>query len=143
MTESKPANAFIGKVEPPSEVELAAALGGAKAAWDKLARELAEEQGVTGSEWKSYSPKHGWALRVKRKERTIVWLAPAEGCFHVLFIFGEKAMKVVREESWPKRMAEAIEQAVKYPEGTGVRLVVKSARDVGMLKRLAAIKLAS
>jgi hypothetical protein len=34
-------------------------------------------------------------------------------------------------------------EAPKYPEGTGVRLLVKTARDIGPLMKLAAIKLAN
>jgi hypothetical protein len=138
-----PANAFINKPVPPSDADLAAALGPASAAWDRLLTELAEESGVDVHEWKCHSPKWGWSLRVKRKARTIVWLSPCEGGFTVLFILGEKAMQAARRSKLPRRIAEALDAAPKYPEGTGVRLHVKSARQVGMLKQLAAIKLAN
>ena len=76
-----PANAFLGKVEESTARDLAAALGPAKVAWDKLLTDLAQEHGVSVREWKCYSPKAGWSLRVKRKERAIVWLAPFLGSF--------------------------------------------------------------
>lgn len=138
-----PANAFINKLAAPSDADLAAALGPARAVWDRFLGELAEESGVTVHEWKCHSPKWGWSLRAKRKARTIVWLSPCEGCFTVLFIFGDKAMKAARSSTLPKRIVDTLDAAPKYPEGTGIRLDVKSPRDVGALKKLAAIKLAN
>lgn len=137
-----PANAFINKLAAPSDADLTAALGPAKAVWDRFLGELAEQSGVNLHEWKCHSPKWGWSLRVKRKARTIVWLSPCEGCFTVLFILGDKAMKAARASTLPKRIVGILDVAPKYPEGTGIRLDVKSSRDIGALKKLAAIKLA-
>ena len=44
---------------------------------------------------------------------------------------------------WPRRIVQAMEQAPKYPEGTGLRLAVKSSRDIATLLKLAVIKLAN
>lgn len=137
------ANAFIGKAKKPTEEELAAALGPAKAVWDRFIAGLAEENGVDVQEWNSYSRKAGWSLRLKRKKRTIVWLAPCLGCFRVAFILGDKAMKAARECALPARVVKILEEAPKYPEGTGVRIAVKGAKDIALLKKLAEIKLAN
>ena len=137
------ANAFINQPKPPSDAALAAALGPAKSVWDQFLAGLDQEFGVNVQEWNSYSPKAGWALRVKRKKRTIVWLAPCLGCFRVAFIFGDKAMQAARQSKWPKRIVKVMDEAPKYPEGTGIRLEVKSSGDIGTLKKLAAIKLAN
>ena len=136
-------NAFIGNKEHPTDAELAQALGPAKTAWETLVAELACELNVAVQEWKCYSPKAGWSLRLKRGSRTIVWLTPCRGCFRVAFALGEKAVSAAREADLPARVIRLIDEAEKYPEGTGVRLVVKGPKDVPVLKRLAAIKLAN
>jgi len=138
-----PANAFIGKAEKPTDEELATSLGPAKAVWDQLLADLAQELGASVHEWKCYSRKAGWSLRVKRKERTVVWLAPSRGAFNVAFILGAKAMRAAREGQFPQRIVKALDRATKYPEGTGVRLEVKAPREIAVLKKLAAIKLAN
>jgi len=135
------ANAFIDKPKKPTEEELAAALGPAKTMWDRLVADLAEQNGVDVQEWSSYSRKAGWSLRLKRKKRTIVWLAPCRGCFRVAFIFGDKAMNAARECQLPQRVIKILKEAPRYPEGTGVRIEVKGAKDIDVLKKLAAIKL--
>ena len=136
-------NAFINKPKQPTNAELAAALGPAKAAWDQLLADLAQEYGANVREWNSYSLKAGWSLRVKRKARTIVWLAPCPGAFRVAFILGDKAVLAAQEAKLPKRILKIINEAPKYPEGIGVRLEVKSSKDIATLKKLAAIKLAN
>ena len=136
-------NAFINKPKQPTNAELAAALGPAKATWDQLLTDLAQEFDVNVHEWNSYSLKAGWSLRVKRKARTIVWLAPCPGAFRVAFILGDKAVLAAQEAKLPKRILKIINEAPKYPEGTGVRLEVKSSKDIATLKKLAAIKLAN
>jgi hypothetical protein len=135
-------NAFINKPQP-TDTELAAALGPAKAVWDQLLAELSQEQGVNDYEWKSFSPKVGWSLRVKHMARTIVWLSPSDGSFMAAFILGDKALRATRQFKFPQRDVRAISEAPKYPEGTGIRLEVKLSRDIGTLKKLAAIKLAN
>jgi hypothetical protein len=72
-----------------------------------------------------------------------VWVRPDHRAFTVAFIMGDRAMRVVRESGWPKRIRAAIENAPQYPEGTGVRLQVKSSTDIGPLMKPAAIELAN
>ena len=134
-------NAFAGQAAQPTEADLETALGGAKPVWDKLLTTLAEEHGVTLPEWRCYSVKTGWALRLYRKKRTIVWLAPCRGCFQVSFILGAKALEAARASGLSAAGLAALDQAVKYPEGTGVRLLVRSAKDLGAVKKLAAAKI--
>ena len=56
-------NAFIGKQEKPADNELSEVLGPAKALWDKLVADLAEELKINILEWRSYSIKAGRAAR--------------------------------------------------------------------------------
>jgi hypothetical protein len=136
-------NAFIGHTTAPRDGELGAALGPAKPVWDELLRRLAAEHGVGTRIWKSHSPqKWGWSLRVLRGRRTVVWLSPAAGAFTVSFILGAKAVAAAQVEKWPRAVASALAHAPKYPEGTGLRLDVKSARSLPALLKLAALKLA-
>lgn len=135
-------NAFINKPNAPTNRELAAALGPAKATWDGVLSALDGEHGVNIHEWKSHSPQWGWSLRVKRKARTIVWLSPSQGCFTALFILGSRAMQAAGRTRLPQRVLKALADAPKYPEGFGIRLTANSSRDIGALNKLAAIKLA-
>ncbi|MGD0799768.1 MAG: DUF3788 domain-containing protein [Terracidiphilus sp.] len=133
-------NAFIGKKSLPTAEEIAAALGPAKEVWQQLIDWLAE-QGVAEQEWKSVSAKYGWAVRLKLKKRTIVYLGPSVGCFRVSFVLGDRAVAAAREGSLSKSTHKVLEEAPRYPEGTGVRLIIKNAKDLVDIHKLAMIKL--
>ena len=138
-----PENAFIGRTTPPEPPELAYALGQALLAWKRILEELDVKFGVRTREWTSHSPKWGWSLRVKRKARTIVWLAPADGAFNVLFILGERAVRAAQKAGLSRRLLRKVNNASKFPEGRVVRLAIRREADLGAVRRLAAIKLAN
>jgi Protein of unknown function (DUF3788) len=134
-------NAFIGKPEPPSDAELSAALGAAKPLWDQLLYELARHHNLTVQEWNSYSPKAGWSLRLKLKDRNIVYLAPRKGCFLASFALGDKAVAAARQSDLPPGVLKIINEARRYAEGTAVRLEIETAKDIQAATKLAGIKL--
>jgi hypothetical protein len=135
-------NAFIGKTTRPTEAEVAAALGTTAALWKQLMNWMAE-QGVGECEWNSSGVKYGWSLRLKQKKRNIVYLGPCDGCFRVAFALGDKAVAAARKSDLPKSALKIIDEAPRYAEGTGVRLMVKAEKDLGAIKKLALIKMAN
>jgi len=136
-------NAFIDESAEPTELKLAIALGPAKSLWDKLVDDLAKESGVDIQEWKSVSRKYGWSLRLKLKKRTIVYLSPHHGCFTTSFVLGDKAVKAAHAADLPASVIKELGQAKRYAEGTGVRIEVKSPKEIAIVKKLTAIKLQS
>ena len=134
-------NAFIGRTKAPSDADLAAALGAVKPLWDEIVADMAHELGLTGSEWKSYGAKHGWALQLRRGKRNIVHLAPCEGSIHVLFILGARAVAAARAARLGAAGAKLLDEAPRYPEGTGIRLEVSRPRQIPLVRKLARIKL--
>lgn len=136
-------NAFIDHAAQPTPAELATALGPTATIWNKLVRCLADEYGLTVQEWNSHSLKAGWSMRLKLKKRNILYMAPCRGCFRVAFILGDKAVKAARQIKLPHSIIKVIDEAPRYPEGTGVRLLVKRMSDLAAIQKLAAIKLAN
>jgi hypothetical protein len=132
-------NAFIGRTHPPTDDELSAQLGAARALWDELLAELA----LPIQEWNSYSPKAGWSLKLKLKKRTILYLAPCHGSFRVAFVLGAKAVEAARQSKLPKAVMKIIDEAPRYAEGTGVRLEITARKDLAAVKKLAEVKLAN
>ncbi|MGD0858986.1 MAG: DUF3788 domain-containing protein [Terracidiphilus sp.] len=135
-------NAFIGKATLPTPEEVSAALGSTSEVWKQLVDWLAE-QGVADQEWKSSSAKYGWSLRLKLKKRTIVYLGPCHGCFRVAFVLGDRAVAAARKCNLSKGALKLLDEAPRYAEGTGMRLMVKAAKDLAAIKKLALIKLAN
>jgi hypothetical protein len=126
------ANPFTGKASAPSDAELAAALGAAKAAWDRL-----REAVPLAGEWHSYSKKAGWSMRLKSGGRNIVYLIPAAGAMEVSFALGDRAVAAAREAG----LAHLVDAAKRYAEGTAVRFAVATSKDISAVKTLVEIKL--
>jgi hypothetical protein len=135
-------NAFLDKAFQPTDADLAATLGPASELWKQLLDWFAA-QGVTDQEWKSYSARAGWALLLKLKKRTIVYLAPCHGCFRASFVLGDRAVAAARQSDLPKVTLKLIDEAPHYAEGTGIRLMVKREKDLAVIQKLAHIKLAN
>jgi hypothetical protein len=138
-----PANAFVDKPKKPTEAELTAALGSAKALWDQLLAGLTERCSIDVQEWNSYSRKAGWSLRLQHKKRNIVYLSPCRGCFRASFALGDKAVQAALQCGLPAGVIRIIGQAKRYAEGTAVRIEVKAAKDIAVVEKLAAVKLAN
>jgi hypothetical protein len=135
-------NAFIGKATLPTPEEVFAALGSTAEVWKQLVDWLAE-QGVADQEWKSVSPKYGWALRMKLKKRTIVYLGPCDGCFRAAFVLGDRAVAAAPQSDLSKSALKLLDEAPRYAEGTGMRLMVRTSDDLADVRQLARIKLAN
>ena len=132
-------NAFIGRTQAPTPAEVGAALGKAKARWDRLLARL--QPHCDGSAWGSSGKKHGWALRMLRGDRVIVYLTPGAGEFMASFALGDKAMTAARAAGLPPAVVAVLDGARRYAEGNAVRLEVKTAADVDAVAALARIKI--
>jgi hypothetical protein len=136
-------NAFTGKTSQPTSEELAVALGPSSVLWNQLVSSLSDDLDRLEQEWHTYSPKYGWALILKVKKRRIVYLSPCARCFQASFILGDRAMAAARAGTLAKPILKILDDAPHYPEGTGVRLTVKSEKDLPAIRKLAKIKLAN
>jgi hypothetical protein len=117
-------------------------LGRAGALWARLHADLTSEFGPLAEQWSFSKTTNRWLLRLKRKQRTVVYLSPCRGHFLASFALGEKACAAAKDGGLPASVLAVIEAAPRYPEGRGVRLEVRSARDVSNVAELAAIKMA-
>jgi hypothetical protein len=128
------------RAKPPDNKALAQGLGATKKLWDEIVRHCAAEYAPVTEAWGYYK---SWSLRLRRKDRTIVYLLPGEGRFQCAFVFGGRATEAARQAKLPKPVLKAIDEAPVYAEGRGFRLEVRTARDVETIYKLAAIKMAS
>jgi len=134
-------NAFIGRPDQPTLEEVDAVLGKAAPLWHSYLDWLSGEHGVDVLEWKSVSAKYGWGLRLRLKARTIVYLGPSRDCLLVSFVLGNRSVATAKATNLSKAVLKVIEDAPKYAEGTGVRLIVRKAADLVPVKILTQIKL--
>jgi hypothetical protein len=134
-------SAFKEKTRPPSDDDLRGVLGKAYVPWRKLIELVGARVEPLTDVWGFTSASTGWGLRLRHKERVILYMTPQEGQFLVSFALGEKAVAAARAARLPATILTAIEEAPKYAEGRGVRVSVKNSRQIPALASLAQIKL--
>jgi hypothetical protein len=132
---------FAGQTKQPTDVQLAAALGDCSELWQQLVTDLKSEVGIDTAEWHTSSVKLGWSLRLQAKRRNIVYLGPREGWFLASFALGDKAIAAARNSGLGSRVLRIIAESKRYPEGTAVRIEVRSESDFLTVKQLAKIKI--
>jgi len=91
-------------------------------------------------EWKLYSRKAGFTLRLKDGERTLLYLQPQQGDFRAVVVLGEKAVKTALGGRVARRLREAIEGARPYVEGRSVSLTVRTPADLRDVRTLLSFK---
>lgn len=135
-------SAFDDKSKPPQTADLAAILGKSLIHWNALKEILASRFSLT-EEWGYTSKSTGWGLRLRTEKRVVVYMTPCRGYFLASFALGEKAVAAARESGLPDSVLEIIDSAKKYAEGRGVRIEVRSSKDVRNVAKLAVAKMAN
>jgi hypothetical protein len=134
---------FDDKQTKPETGSLVEALGRATSFWEGLKQHIEWRHGPLAEDWVFSGKSYGWSLRLKQKKRAVMYLTPCHGYFRVAFAFGEKAVQAAHKNKLPAAVLKLIDGATKYPEGRAVRMEVRTARDVNIAEKLAAIKLAN
>ena len=135
---SNPAN----NPSSPSDQELTMILVKTKPLWDDLIRHLETDYAPITRRWILSKQTSAWWLRLIRKQRTVVYLSPQPEHFMAAFVFGEKATAVIQASDLPDAVKTALNEARVYAEGRGIRLKTRTKKDVAVMKKLAAIKMA-
>lgn len=133
-------SALDEKTRSPTIDELRSVLGAAYSPWTKLLALVAERIDPVAEVWKFSSASTGWGLRILHGDRVILYMTPQRNQFLVSVVLGEKAAAAARAARLSARVLKAIEDAPRYAEGRGVRIVVRGGRELPTLARLAQIK---
>ena len=123
--------------QPPTRDRLRSALGPASAHWDRLLTLIADHIDGARPVWKF---NKGWSVRVLHDARVLVYMTPQQGHFLVSMALGERAVAAAHAAKLPASVLQVIDSAPRYAEGRGVRIVVRTGRQVSSLARLAVIK---
>ncbi len=134
-------SAFNDASRQPQDADLATVLGETFRLWNQLKADIAKQFAPITAEWGCSSGKTGWGLRLKQKDRVVLYMVPCRGYFFASFALGEKAVKAAHEASLPATVLAVIDAAPKYAEGRGVRFVVRTPNDVDNVVAIAKIKL--
>jgi hypothetical protein len=135
-----PLSALTDKSNEPTDEQLHDVLGKAYEVWKDLIDSVEDRIGPVSPVWGYTSKATGWGLRLKQKERIILYMTPQTGRFLVSFALGERAVAEANRRRLSEALLNAIDSAPRYAEGRGVRLEVSTKRQIPGLATLAQIK---
>jgi Protein of unknown function (DUF3788) len=99
--------------------------------WETLIADLARDHGLEPEGW----VRSSYVLR--KGKRRIVYLLPKEDYFLASFALGDRAVAALKAAKLP------VELGKRYAEGTAIRLEVRTAADLKLVKQVAEFKLAN
>lgn len=135
MTRAKPVPSDVAR--PPTTRELNALLGESYAAF----KALTQRGSAVTCEWKRYSKKAPWVLKVSQGDRTLFYATPKVGSFEATVVLGERATEAALNGRVSKKLHSSIRAARTYVEGRPVRVVVTDVSDLASVEQLVAVKL--
>jgi len=136
-------SAFDDRTHRPDPTDLKGTLGRAAGLWDQLVSHVADRYAPITELWQFTGAKYGWSLRLRRLERTVLYLTPQRGVFLVGMALGEKAVHAALQGNLPAEVRAVIDEAPRYAEGRGIRLPVARKRDLRAVGILAAAKMST
>ena len=134
-------SAFDDKSQEPQAADLPGILGRSSALWGNLVAHISAEFPPLDATWGFAGSKWGWSLRLKQKKRTVLYMTPCNKFFLVGFALGKKAVEAAHALPLSGSTLATIDAATRYAEGRGVRIEVKTKKDLAAVKDLAAIKM--
>jgi len=136
-------NYFINNTTEPNDNELEVALGPAYSKFEEIFKYLVDTyKEEIRPEWKQYSKKMGWQLKIFKGKRNILFIVPFKNSFIVYFVFGDKAVQQVMESDLPEDIKTELQNARKYMEGRGINIsITEDSGNVDDIKKLIKIKL--
>jgi hypothetical protein len=127
----------------PTDEALALLLGRSHRAWDQLLTALERAHAPLRRDWHFTAKAAAWHLRLKHGDRTILALLPRDKYFLTALVLGERAVLEILSGNFPDSVTTAVHEARPAAEGRGLRLLTRNRRDVAVMLKLAAIKLAN
>ena len=133
---------FTDKGTVPTHGALADSLGSTYLLWQSITAYVHAKVPGALEEWNYGGVKYGWSFRIKDRKRVIVYLLPRNGFFKVAMVFGQKAADLVMSAGIDEGIKTELANAKPYAEGRGIRIDIKSKKNVRDITRLIDIKMA-
>lgn len=119
-----------------------AALGRAYPIWAGIVHVVEELASPLDLEWKASKIAFGHVCLLRYKKRTLLYLLPEPPNVTIAIVLGERAYGLAMASTLSAAIKKALSEARPYAEGRGIRVSVKTTRDLATIRRLVAIKLA-
>ena len=134
---------LLDKSIVPNDLQLNETLGKSFDLWVELKNVVKNEIGVVSEEWKFYSAKSGWTMKLIYKKKNLFFFSPYKNYFLISFVFGKKGEEQVLNSGVDERIKTDLSNAVKYVEGKGVAIEVRTKKNIKDILEMVKIKISA
>ncbi len=120
---------FIDQTISPTEQDLASTLN---SSYNHFVR-LKDLTGQMVHEWKYYSKKSGWVVKVHNHQKALFYLTPLANKFQIGMTLNEAEKSTLLSSMTDERKKTEIKKAHKYPEGYPLRFMVESENELNQV----------
>ena len=117
------------------------ALGAAYSVWAGIVEVVEELASPLDLEWKPSKIAFGQVCLLRHKKRTLLYLLPEKASVTVAIVLGERAYGLAMASTLSAAVKTLLSEARPYAEGRGIRVPVKTSRDLATIRKLVEIKL--
>jgi hypothetical protein len=133
-------SAFADGSHLPTQAEIDNVLGRSAVLWAQLVDAVGKNSGGVTQTWSFSNAKYGWSLRLKKKDRIVLYMTPQRRRFLVGVVLGTGVSTGSRQDRISPSARTLIDEAPRYAEGRGIRFSVRTRHDLQVALELAALK---
>ena len=117
------------------------ALGAAYSMWAGIVGVVEELASPLDIVWKPSKLAFGHVCLLRYKKRTLLYLLPETASVTVAIVLGERAYGLAMASTLSTAIKQSLSEARPYAEGRGIRVPVKTSRDLATIRKLVEIKI--
>lgn len=141
MTQTEKSGFIFDKSTEPDDDLVKELLGAASGLRTAFYDFILIEAGKIVTEWKFYSKKTGWTMKTLLGKRNLFFSTPMQESFALTFVFGDRAVNAIMDSDVSETIKLELQNARKYMEGRGIRILIRDSESLEQAKKLLKIKL--
>ena len=132
---------LLNKEKKPNKEEIKKTIGERLSLWLEIHKYIDENYDFT-QELIYFTKKYGWAIRYKRKGRTMSYFFPEKGAYSVLLILGKKESEevILMKDKLNEQVKSIFDNTEQLHDGRWLWIKVLTKSDVDSLKVLLSAK---
>ena len=127
---------FDNKEIVPNDEDLEDVLKSSLDTFNSLVSYLEKEYGSLNKEWKFYSKKAGWTLRISGEKRNLLFISPNDDYFIATVNMSVNVSKIVLDLDISDNTKNLIKEAKIYAEGISILIEVRKQEDLEDIKTI-------
>ncbi|MEZ5359044.1 MAG: DUF3788 family protein [Candidatus Zixiibacteriota bacterium] len=132
---------FTEKAVQPNDKLIAEALGKKYPLWQGAIAIAESICGPITQQWMYHGRKYGWYCKLLHKKKNILFMAPLDGYFRIVFLFNDQAVSEIEaSDAISDTVKEDLRNGEQYNIGRSLNVNIKFKKNLADIRQLIEIK---